>query len=116
MYSNMENISSVISKKSEKLRFFEPFYMVAVVGTMNFRRWIYESEITNKNFRKRTFEKRIFENELSKSEDKFKYWLCCKIVIIGLLIIISYDYLFIFCVFKSIIYSGLIDFVYVFWL
>ena len=32
MYSNMENISSVISKKSEKLRFFEPFYMVAVVG------------------------------------------------------------------------------------
>ena len=32
MYSNMEHISSVISKKSEKLRFFEPFYMVAVVG------------------------------------------------------------------------------------
>ena len=31
MYSNMENISSVVSKKSEKLRFFEPFYMVAVV-------------------------------------------------------------------------------------
>ena len=88
---------------------------------MNFRMWIYENEITNENFRKRTFEKRIFEkrifeNELSKSEDKFKYWLCCKIVIIGLLIIISYDYLFIFCVFKSIIYSGLIDFVYVFWL
>ena len=32
MYSNMENISSVVSKKSEKLRFLEPFYMVAVVG------------------------------------------------------------------------------------
>ncbi len=32
MYSNMENISSLISKKSEKLRFIEPFYMVAVVG------------------------------------------------------------------------------------
>ena len=32
MYSNMENISSLVSKKSKKLRFFEPFYMVAVVG------------------------------------------------------------------------------------
>ena len=32
MYSNMENISSVVSKKSEKLRFFETFYMVGVVG------------------------------------------------------------------------------------
>ena len=32
MYSNMENISSVVLKKSEKLWFFKPFYMVAVVG------------------------------------------------------------------------------------
>ena len=32
MFSNMENISSLVSKKSKKLRFFEPFYMVAVVG------------------------------------------------------------------------------------
>ena len=36
MYSNMKNISSVISKKSEKLRFFEPFYMVAVGVEKNF--------------------------------------------------------------------------------
>ena len=31
MYSNMENISSMISKKSEKLRFLSLFFMVAVV-------------------------------------------------------------------------------------
>jgi hypothetical protein len=32
MYSNMENISSVVLKKYEKLRFLSLFFMVAVVG------------------------------------------------------------------------------------